>query len=138
MKRIHKIAAGIAISLSLGLATSAFAHPGWGPQMRGGGYGMMGGFGPGAMAGAGYGAPLMSPEERTAFWEKMQKATTPEERQKLMAEHRAEVQKRAEEKGVTPRGGYGPGAGYGRGAGLGPATGFGPGNGPCWMQRTSN
>lgn len=132
MKRSHKIAASIALSLSLGLAGAAFAHPGggWGPQMRGPGYGMMG-------AGYGPGAQLVTPEERAAFQEKMANAATPEERQALMAEHRAEVQKRAAEKGLTlgqgagPRGAYGPrGGGYGPGAG----RGFGPGAGPCWTQ----
>jgi len=120
MKRSHKIAAGIALSLGLGLTTAAFAHPGggWGPHMRGG-YGMMGaGYGPGA----GMGAQLMTPEERAAHQEKMLKAT-PEERVKLMAEHRAEIQKRAEEKGITPGQGAGPRGG-----------GYGPGAGPCWMQ----
>lgn len=115
MKRSHKIAAGIAVSLSLGLATAAFAQMGGGagPYMRGGmQYGMMGGMGPGAMAGSGggHGMQLMSPEERTAFREKMRNAT-PEERQKLAEATRADMQKRAQEKGITLREGRGPGAG---------------------------
>jgi hypothetical protein len=76
-------------------------------------YGMMGGgMGPGAMAGygAGYGAQLMTPEERTAFREKMRNAT-PEERQKLAEANHAEMQKRAQEKGITLPERHGPGAG---------------------------
>lgn len=118
MKRLHKIATGIALSLSLGLATSVFAHPG---QMGGGmGQGMQ----HGAQAGQGHGGmqhgmkgrmghgaegrgtgpqaaqQLMTPEERTALREKMRNAT-PEERQQIAAATRAEMQKRAQEKGIT-------------------------------------
>jgi len=110
MKRSHKIAAGIALSLSLGLATAVYAQPGQmgagaGQHMKGGmQHGMKGGMGPGAMgdraAGQGHGAPLMSPEERAALHEKMRTAT-PEERQQLAAATRAEMHKRAEEKGIT-------------------------------------
>jgi hypothetical protein len=97
----------------------------------GGYYGMMGGYGPGAMAGyaPGFGAQLMTPEERAAFIEKMRNAT-PEERQKLIEANRAEMQKRAQEKGVTLGEGYGPRRGFG------PGGGFGPGFGPCWTQGT--
>ena len=103
---------------------------------------LAGGGGPRANAGRGcaaYGTgepgaaaqPLMTPEERQAFFDKMRSATTPEERQKLMLENRAEMQKRAAERGITmgPGGwgmGYGGGPGmmgYGRGGG-------GPGMGP--------
>jgi hypothetical protein len=121
MKRSNKIAAGIALSLSLGLATAVFAHPGqmgggMGPGAQGGmqhgaqaGHGGMlhgkkGAMGPGAMGnhakGQGHGAPLMSPEERAALHEKMRTAT-PEERQKLAAATRAEMHKRAGEKGYA-------------------------------------
>lgn len=143
MKRSHKIATGIALSLSLGLATSVFAHPGqmgggMGQDMQGGtqhgaqagqGHGGMqhgskGGMQRGAQAGKGHGGmqhgmkggmghgaegrgtgpqaaqQLMTPEERTALREKMRNAT-PEERQQIAAATRAEMQKRAQEKGIT-------------------------------------
>jgi hypothetical protein len=97
--------------------TGAAMHGGMGQGMQGGmGHGMHGGMGTGpkhgAMdhgAGRGDGAAqsLMSPEERNAFRERMRNATTPEERQKLALENRTEMQKRAQEKGITlpePRG----------------------------------
>jgi len=125
MKLAHKIAAGIAASVSLGLAAAVFAHPGQmgsgaGPQAQGGmqhgmkggmqhgaqrgmqrgaQHGMQGSRGPGAM-GHGAGAQLMTPEERTALQEKMRNAT-PEERQKIAEATRTEMQKRATEKGIT-------------------------------------
>ena len=48
-----------------------------------------------------YGYELMTPEERQAYMDKMRNAKTPEERTKLRDEHRAEMQRRAKEKGVT-------------------------------------
>jgi len=59
-----------------------------------------------------YGYELMTPEERQAYMDKMRSAKTPEERAKLRDEHRAEMQQRAKEKGVTlpePGGRRGPG-----------------------------
>ena len=56
----------------------------------------------------------MTPEEHTATINKMRNAATPEERQKIADATRAEMQKRAKEKGITlpetrgPRAGYGP------------------------------
>jgi hypothetical protein len=61
-----------------------------------------------------YGYELMTPEERQAYMDRMRNAKTPEERTKLRDEHRAEMQKRAKEKGVTlaePRGPGDPGGG---------------------------
>lgn len=119
MKQSHKFAVAIVASLGLGIAVAAYAQPG---QMGGGtGSHMQGGMQHGAMAGmqhgaqggtghgpmgagaAGHGAAqqLMTPEERTALREKMRNAATPEERQKIAAENRAEMQKRAKEKGIT-------------------------------------
>lgn len=109
MKRSHKWIIGIGTSLSLGIAAGAvYAHPG---QMGGGmGPGMMHGMGPGAMGhgamGQGGAGPqaaqqLMTPEERTALMEKMRNAKTPEERQQIAAATRIEMQKRAQEKGIT-------------------------------------
>jgi hypothetical protein len=66
-----------------------------------------------------YGSELMTPEERNAYIEKMRGAQTPEERLKLRDEHRAEMQKRAKEKGVTLPEPRGPGAGKGPGPGSG-------------------
>jgi len=114
MKRSHKIALGIAASLGLGLGAAAvFAHPG---QMMGGPMGMhgMGGTGHGPMgAGPTAAQQLMTPEEQTAFREKMQNAKTPEERQKLAEANRAEMEKRAKEKGITLPEAHGPRSGFG-------------------------
>ena len=48
-----------------------------------------------------YGEEVMTPQERQAYIDKIRAAKTPEERTKLRDEHRAEMQKRAQEKGVT-------------------------------------
>ena len=124
MKQSFKFAATVVASLGLGVAVAtAYAHPGQmgdgtGPHAKGGmqhgaqggsQHGMKGGRGPGAMghgpAGQGAGhalvTPLVTPEERTALQEKMRNAATPEERQKIAQTFRAEVQKRAQEKGIT-------------------------------------
>jgi len=112
VKQSHKFAAGIIASLGLGIAVAvAYAQPGpmgggMGPQMKGGmQHGMKGGMGPGAMKGGPAGPAaaqqLMTPEERTALQEKMRNAATPEERQKIATENRAEMQRRATEKGIT-------------------------------------
>jgi hypothetical protein len=125
MKRSYKIAAAIVAALGVGVVAAAFAHPGamgggMGPGMMGGmGPGMMGGMGPARMR-DGFAGPmgaqqLMSPEERSAFQEKMRDAKTPEERQKLAEANRAEMQKRAKEKGITLPKPHGPGAGFGPG-----------------------
>ena len=123
MKRAYRVAIGSVAALSLGLAAAAFAHPGqtggaMGPGMMGGmGHG---GMGPGAMgggpAGRMAGQQLMSPEEHTALQEKMRNAKTPEERQKIAEANRAEMEKRAGEKGITLPGPHGPGAGFGPGS----------------------
>jgi hypothetical protein len=89
-----------------------------GPGMMGGmGHG---GMGPGAMgggpAGGMAGQQLMTPEERTALQEKMRNAKTPEERQKLAEANRAEIEKRAKDKGITLPGPHGPRAGFGPGS----------------------
>jgi hypothetical protein len=65
-----------------------------------------GGMGGGAEHGAGQ--QLMTPEERTALQEKMRNAKTPEERQQIATATRAEMQKRATEKGITLPEGRGP------------------------------
>jgi len=147
MKQSHKFAAGLIASLSLGVAVAAAnAQPGSmgggkGPQMqggmqhgamagmehgaRGGGqHAMAGGRGHGGMSGgaAGHGAgpELMTQEERSAMIEKMHNAATPEERQKVIVENRAEMQKRAQEKGITLPEHRGPHAGFGPRSGTRP------------------
>ena len=124
MKRSHKIATAVALALGLGLAGGAYAHQGQMGGSRGEGmhggmhHGMHGGMHHGAQGGQeGRGAAnqLMTPEEREAFREKMRSAKTPEERQQIAQANRSEMQKRAQEKGITlhehrgPRGRMGPG-----------------------------
>lgn len=137
MKQFRRIALGAVAATGLGLAVAAaYAHSdqtegGMGHQMGGGmGHQMMGGMGhammggmnhagkgamaPGAMRGGPAGgtgaAQLMTPEERQALAEKMRNAATPEERRALADATRAEMEKRARDKGVTlpqPRGPHG-------------------------------
>jgi hypothetical protein len=56
------------------------------------------------------GAQLMTPEERQALAEKMRNAATPEERRAIADATRAEMEKRAQERGIAlpqPRGPHG-------------------------------
>ena len=123
MKQSHKLAV-IAAALGLGVAVAAYAHPG----QTGGGMGQHGGMehkegmkhgarggmehhGMGGGAEHGAGQQLMTPEERAALREKMRSAATPEERQKIAEAARTDMQKRSQEKGITPRGHRGPRAG---------------------------
>lgn len=127
MKQSHTFAVGVAAALSLGIGIAAYAQPGqmggaMGPHMKGGmqhgamagmQYGARGGAqhgmtgGPrhglmgGGAAGQGAGQELTTPEERGAMIEKMRNASTLEERVKIAEEHRAEMDKRAREKGIT-------------------------------------
>ena len=123
MKQSHKLA-GIAAALSLGVAVAAYAHPGHtgsGMRQHGGmqhkegmGHGARDGMehhGMGGGAEHGHGQQLMSSEERTALREKMRNARTPEERQKIAEATRTEMQKRSQEKGITPREHHGPRSG---------------------------
>ena len=139
MKRKHTLATGIALSLSLGIATAVLAQPGEkgtsegqhahgmhhggmrtgmehgtgeGPHAHGGTHhGTKGGSEHRGMQGheqgSGHGPQLMTPEERTAFHEKMHNAT-PEERQKLVQTMRSEMHKRAQERGMAPHQRRGP------------------------------
>ena len=113
MKFSRKIAIGAAAALGLA-AGVVIAHPG---QMGGGmgkqgpvagmQHGQMGGMQHGQMGGMGHGAvggqQLLTPEERSAFQEKMRNAKTPEERQKIAESQRAEMHKHATERGVAPK-----------------------------------
>jgi pyruvate/2-oxoglutarate dehydrogenase complex dihydrolipoamide acyltransferase (E2) component len=70
-------------------------------------------------------ADLMTQPERDAFRKQMETAKTPEERQKVRDAHRAAMEQRAKDKGVTlaqpggrgEHGGRGPGGGHAHGAG---------------------
>ena len=114
MKRSHKLAVGIAAALGLGLpAATVIAHPGgmgagMDPQMKGTMH-AKGGMGHGPMSQQ----QLLTPEERSAFQEKMRNAKTPEERQKIAEANRAEIEKRAKDKGITLPEPHGPRAGFG-------------------------
>jgi uncharacterized protein involved in copper resistance len=121
MKFSRKIAIGAAAALGLA-AGVAIAHPG---QMGGamGKHGQMGGMQHGQMGGMGHGAmgagptaaqQLMTPEERAALREKMQNAKSAEERRTLAEANRAEMEKRAKDKGITLPEPHGPRAGFGR------------------------
>jgi len=119
MKQSHRFAVGVVASLGLGIAVAAYAQPGqmgggMGPHMQGGvqhgamagmQHGAKGGTGHGPMgagaAGHGAGQQLMTPEERTALIEKMRNAKTSEERQQIATANHAEMQKRAQAKGIT-------------------------------------
>ncbi len=70
-------------------------------NMQGMGHGMQGGKHGHGHGGSQAGQQLMTPEERTAMQEKMRNAKTPEERQQIALANRAEMQKRAAEKGIT-------------------------------------
>ena len=138
MKRSHKIIIGLAAATSVMIAAAVSAHPGGagqsgmghdmeGHKMQGrdmkdhgtmghrADHGMGHGMGEGAMgpgaAGHGSATQLMSAEERTAFQEKMRGAKTLEERRTLAQANRAEMEKRAKEKGITLPQQRGPGAG---------------------------
>lgn len=145
MKVSKQIAAGVAALGLAFTAAQGFAHPGGqgmghGPMQ---GHAMMGGCamsadaatantagicpatGPGAMRGHRMGAhaggtkrgePLMTTEEHQAFRAKMRDATTPEERQRVAQANRAEMKKRAKERGITQPEQRGPMMGHHMGA----------------------
>ena len=117
MKSNHKFIIGIGASISLGLAAIAVsAHPGpidkmgQGTERGATHHSAKSGMGHDAMrhgaAGQDGAAPqaaqqLLTPEERTAMLEKMLTVRTPEERQQIALANRAELEKRAKEKGIT-------------------------------------
>lgn len=132
-RHLHTALGALAtIGLALG-ASVAIAHS---PGMGGGTEGRMGEHGAmagsmhaGAMHGAMHGSmhggggmagqELMSPQERDALREKMAAAKTSEERQALAAATRADMEKRAKERGAAlpdpsgQRGGMGAQHGHG-------------------------
>ncbi len=99
-----------------GMGHGGMGHGGMMQGMSGGmGHGAMGGgMGQGHMDGQSAGQQLMTPEEHSAFREKMRSAATQEERQKLALANRTEMQKRAKEKGITLPEGRGPRVGAGQ------------------------
>lgn len=116
MKRVNKIAMGVAIVLGLGL-TIASVHAQQGPMGGGNGRGM----GPDMMQGGmmrnqvmGSNSnmkvmrELMTPAERLSMMDKMMDAKTPEERQAIMTSVHSEMEKRAKEKGIALPAGHGP------------------------------
>lgn len=147
MNKLNKIAT--AVALSLGLAATAYAHPGqmgsgMGPGAQQGGQHQMQGMnhggkhaagGPQANRGEGCdgakaqgtrpqaGQQLMTPDERTAMREKMRNAKSTEERQQIAQANHSEMQKRATEKGITlPEHRNHQGRGLGPSAAPAPAT----------------
>ncbi len=85
-----------------------------------------------------YGSQLMTTQERAEHREKMQTATSEEERNRIRQEHHERMKIRAKEKGVSlpdemPARGKGMGMGKemgnGQGRGMGPGDGSGMGNG---------
>lgn len=111
--RWRKAMVTIAAVAGLGAAVQVLAHPGmgfgpgaFGPASKGAV--MRGGF-----AGPAIGQQLMTTEEQQAFVEKMRAAKTPDERQKLAEANRAEMEKRAKDKGITLPQPHGPRAGFG-------------------------
>lgn len=92
---------------AMGMQGQPGAMPGMGSggEKMGHDHGMMGSAGPEAQGAA---HSLMTPEERSAFREKMRSAATREERQKLAQANRAEMEKRAAENGVTLPPAHGP------------------------------
>jgi hypothetical protein len=125
MKTLNKIT--VAVALTLGLAATAYAHPGqmgngMGPGAQQGGQHQMQGMNHGGKHAAGgqqanrgegcdgakaqggtpqAGQQLMTTDERTAMRDKMRNAKSPEERQQIATANHAEMQKRATEKGIT-------------------------------------
>lgn len=77
-----------------------------------------------------YGSQLMTPQERTDYHARMRSAKTAEAREKIRNEHHEQMQKRAQERGVTlPEQPPVRGGGMGPGNGMGPSSGMGPGSG---------
>lgn len=71
-----------------------------------------------------YGYQLMTPAERSTYWNHMRQLKTPQERQAFRLEHHREMQKRAAARGITL-----PDMPMGRGQGMGPGRNMGPGRG---------
>lgn len=124
MKSFNKTATAIAISMALGAATVAYAQPDQmhGKMEHGAQAGMQHDMKDRMQKGMNHDGEkhakhgeakahgehgskdaqsLATPEERSAMHDKMRAAKTPEERQQIAMANRAEMQKRATEKGIT-------------------------------------
>ncbi|MBR7975658.1 hypothetical protein KDX01_21435 [Burkholderia vietnamiensis] len=117
---------GVAIAMSAGLAHAQASQPGQ-PARSGVEAGHMI-----------YGSQLMTPAERTEYRTRMLAAASDAERDKIRAEHHAQMQKRAKARGITlpdapPMRGMHRGQGMGMGSGMGPGSGMGSGMGPGYM-----
>ncbi len=77
---------GVAIAVMIGLADAQPRQPARGPAVESGG--MI------------YGSQLMTPAERTEYRTRMLAAASDVEREKIRAEHHAEMQKRAKARGI--------------------------------------
>lgn len=116
---------GVAIAMTAGLADAQLRPPAQGPAA--------------GSAGMIYGSQLMTPAERTEYRTRMLAAASDAERDKIRAEHHAQMQKRAKARGITlpdapPMRGMHRGQGMGMGSGMGPGSGMGSGMGPGYMQ----
>jgi hypothetical protein len=112
VKTINKIAIGVVAALGLGL-TVASVQAQQGPMGNGMGPGMMrGAMMQNQMMGQNSNMKimreLMTPAERLSMMDKMIDAKTAEERQAIMTQTHAEMEKRAKEKGITLPAGHGP------------------------------
>ncbi|HDR9357620.1 TPA: hypothetical protein QDB44_003508 [Burkholderia vietnamiensis] len=115
---------GVAIAMSAGLAHAQASQP------------ARSGVEAGHMI---YGSQLMTPAERSEYRTRMLAAASDAERDKIRAEHHAQMQKRAKARGITlpdapPMRGMHRGQGMGMGSGIGPGSGMGAGMGPGYMQ----
>ncbi|NHL69224.1 hypothetical protein EIB72_22875 [Burkholderia ambifaria] len=111
---------GVAIAMTAGLADAQPRQPAGGSAVE-----------PGGMM---YGSQLMTPAERNAYRTRMLAAASDAEREKIRAEHHAEMQKRAKARGiklpdVPPR--WGMHRGQGMGMGMGPGYMHGQPGGPA-------
>ena len=117
MKTINKIAIGVVAALGLGLTVASVQAQqgpvsGMGPMGNGMGQGMMRGQMiqsqmMGQNANMKIMRELMTPAERLSMMDKMMDAKTVEERQAIMTQTHAEMEKRAKEKGITLPAGHG-------------------------------
>ena len=110
----------VAIAITAGLADAQPRQPARGPAVESGG--MI------------YGSQLMTPAERTEYRTRMLAAASDTEREKIRAEHHAEMQKRAKARGMKlpdtlPM--HGMYRGQGMGMGMGPGYMHGPPGGPA-------
>jgi hypothetical protein len=111
---------GVAVAMTASLADAQPRQPAGGSAV-----------GPGGMM---YGSQLMTPAERNAYRTRMLAAASDAEREKIRAEHHAEMQKRAKARGiklpdVPPR--WGMHRGQGMGMGMGPGYMHGQPGGPA-------